>query len=432
MKKIILFSLLLIFGLVLSQIIPSWQKFDVEAYSHVIKILTMVALGFIMIHVGYEFDIDKSNLRQYGWDYMVAATAAAFPWIFCAIYFVIFLSASGLTSWDSWKESLLAARFSAPTSAGILFSMLIAAGLGGTWVFHKVRVLAIFDDLDTVLLMIPLKMMIVGIRWQLIVIVIIMLLLLWMAWRYLHQIKIPITWPWVLVYSVGISMVCEIIYFNSLQLDEVVPIHIEVLLPAFVLGCVIVRSGTHVTGKTHVVTTNYHDDVLEQPREKHVAMVVSGLFMLLVGLTMPPVLGIAGKAEVVKQADESMAHAYTILETDDSQIGTNLATAPEMSWGMIIFHVIVITILSNLGKIFPAFCYRKEVSWQERLAVAIALFPRGEVGAGVLIVSLSYGIGGAMITVAMLSLALNLLCTGVFIVIVKQLIGNAPTMAHNA
>ena len=57
---------------------------------------------------------------------------------------------------NSWTEALLAGRFAAPTSAGILFSMLAAAGLSGTWVFRKARVLAIFDDLDTVLLMIPL------------------------------------------------------------------------------------------------------------------------------------------------------------------------------------------------------------------------------------------------------------------------------------
>lgn len=45
--------------------------------------------------------------------------------------------------------------------------MLAAAGLGSTWLFGKARILAIFDDLDTVLLMIPLKVLIVGLAWQL-------------------------------------------------------------------------------------------------------------------------------------------------------------------------------------------------------------------------------------------------------------------------
>jgi Na+:H+ antiporter len=48
----------------------------------------MVALAFIMIHVGYEFKIDKAKWRQYGWDYIIAMTAAAFPWILVCLYFV--------------------------------------------------------------------------------------------------------------------------------------------------------------------------------------------------------------------------------------------------------------------------------------------------------------------------------------------------------
>ena len=41
--------------------------------------------------------------------------------------------------------------------AGILFTMLAAAGLKASWVYKKVQVLAIFDDLDTILLMIRCK-----------------------------------------------------------------------------------------------------------------------------------------------------------------------------------------------------------------------------------------------------------------------------------
>ena len=49
------------------------------------------------------------------------------------------------------------------------------------------------------------------------------------------------------------------------------------------------------------------------------------------------------------------------------------------------------------------------------------MWPRGEVGAGVLVISLSYGIGGPIVTIAMLSLALNLMLTGLFIYIVRRL-----------
>ncbi len=61
--------------------------------------------------------------------------------------------------------------------------------------------LAIFDDIDTILFMIPLKMMMVGLRWQLAAIVLVMAVLLWAGWRFLHAWRIPITWPWVMAYA---------------------------------------------------------------------------------------------------------------------------------------------------------------------------------------------------------------------------------------
>ena len=94
--------------------------------------------------------------------------------------------------------------------------------------------------------------------------------------------------------------------------------------------------------------------------------------------------------------------------------------------------MLILTILSNLGKMFPAFCYRREAHWRHRLAVAIGMWPRGEVGAGVLVLSLSYGIGGPIVTVAMLSLALNLTLTGVFILMVKRLTRNVPEAPQKA
>jgi Kef-type K+ transport system membrane component KefB len=388
MKKVLLFSVLLVVGLIISQHIDRFTG-DSAVISDLVRILTMVMLGFIMIHVGYEFEIDRSKIRNYGFDYLVAATSAAFPWILCAAYFVFFLyEPSQWKSFDVWTGALLAGRFAAPTSAGVLFSMLIATGLSATWFFRKVRILAIFDDLDTVLLMIPLKMLIVGVRWQLGVIVGIMIIQLWFAWRYLHKIRIPISWPWVLGYATAIAIVSEIIYKVSKLLDEVVPIHIEVLLPAFVIGCIIARSTGHDTHSNDA--RDGHQDSLESPQEQKVATIISAAFMVLVGLSMPPI-----------------------------ELGAK-------SWMWIAPHVLAITALANLGKMFPLFVYRKEAHWKERLAICISMWPRGEVGAGVLIVSLGYGIGGQMITVAALSLALNLLLTGVFIAVVKSLLGSTP------
>ena len=394
MKKVLLFSMLLVAGLILSQYMDVLTGDSVWA-RETVRILTMVMLAFIMIHVGYEFVIDRSRLKSYGFDYLVAATAAAFPWILCAGYFVLFFfDPDQWGAFDTWTAALLAGRFAAPTSAGVLFSMLAAAGLSGTWYFRKVRILAIFDDLDTVLLMIPLKMLIVGLQWQLAVILVMMIILLWLAWRYLHRIEIPISWPWVLGYAGAITLVSEVIYKASKVINDVVPIHIEVLLPAFVLGCVMAYPKGH---DPHADDSREgHQEGPESPEEQKVTTIISAAFMVLVGLSMPPIA-----------------------------VGSG-------SWQIIALHVVAITALANLGKMFPLLVYRREAHWKERLAICIGMWPRGEVGAGVLIISLGYGIGGMMVTVAALSLALNVLLTGVFIVVVKQLLKTVPPVDRHA
>lgn len=372
MTKVLNYSLLLLIGLVGSQFLggvgEEWIKFG-----------TMFCLSFIMIHVGHEFEIDKSKPKQYTWDYVVAGTAAMFPWLFCAGYFIWILDI------NSWKEALLLARFSSPTSAGVLFSMLTAAGLSATWIFRKARVLAIFDDLDTILLMIPLKMMIVGMKWQLGLIVVVIVLLLWIAWRYLHSWRLPLSWPWIMFYAGLITGVCEIIYLTSKVINDVVPIHIEVLLPAFVLGCIL---APHPEQDPHLHEQGKKlPERIKEANEQRVSTIVTACFMLLVGLSMPQI------------------------------------PHDTIDWVFVTSHVIFVTLLSNLGKMFPVLCYRQEATLRERLALSIAMFPRGEVGAGVLVISMSYGIGGIAVTVAVLSLALNLLLTGIFIIAVKKLIG---------
>ena len=101
MKKVLLFSLLLFGGLIGSQFLNGDG-------ATAIRLATMVALSFIMIHVGLEFEVDKSKPRQYAWDYLVAGTAAAFPWIFCALYFVFAMAPREMWGHgDLWREVLL-------------------------------------------------------------------------------------------------------------------------------------------------------------------------------------------------------------------------------------------------------------------------------------------------------------------------------------
>lgn len=390
MNRVLAYSLLLVGGLAGSQVVPSLFGEAWPTASLILRLATMVALAFIMIHVGHEFEVDRSRPRALAVDYGIAATAAAFPWIFVSVYFVLVLDAhGGWRDFDAWKPALLAGRFAAPTSAGVLFSMLAAAGLSATWVFRKARVLAIFDDLDTVLLMIPLKMLIVGLRWQMGAVIAVMGLQLWLAWRFFRELRWSVRWPAVMTYSAIIVAVSEAIYQWSKIIDDVVPIHVEVLLPAFVLGCMLSRpEGSHGHGAG---PKEGHREGAEDAAEARVSGLVSGVFMVLVGLSMPAVSSIMG------------------------------AGGP--GWGTIALHVLAVTLLANLGKMFPTLVYRREATWRERLALSIGMWPRGEVGAGVLILSLGYGIGGPMIVVAALSLALNLVLTGAFIGIVKRLLG---------
>jgi hypothetical protein len=225
-----------------------------------------------------------------------------------------------------------------------------------------------------------------------------MLLILYAAWRWLNRLVLPFTWPWVLGYAAGIASFSELVHRGSRFIDPTVPVHLEGLLPAFALGCIM----KPVTNPHVDDAREGHQEGPEASREQTASTIVSGVFMLLVGLSMPVMFRSPAEAE---------------------PRGTTLsASAPTPAWPILILHVLVVTLLSNLGKMFPALCYRRQAGLYERLALAVSMWPRGEVGAGILVIALGYGLGGPLLTVALLSLMLNLLLTGVFILIVKMLL----------
>ena len=226
-------------------------------------------------------------------------------------------------------------------------------------------------------------------------------------------------------------------------IDPSVPIHIEILLPAFVVGCLARPRASVPSNETSAgfqsAESVEHDlhEVLERPSERRAAMVVSATFMMLVGLSMPLIFGGPGMdAQHPAHTPESLHASAPGSTVDDPTVhGGELegrytdsvtGSQPSMGWTELVGHVVALTVLSNLGKMFPAFCYRREAHWRERVALAIGMWPRGEVGAGVLVLSLSYGIGGPIVTVAMLSLALNLCLTGLFILVVRRLLNGLP------
>jgi hypothetical protein len=374
MRRVIIYSLLLVGGMGLSQLA------FVQLFSAAIATVTMIFLAYIMIEVGMEFDIDKSRLSSYAIDYGIAMGAAAIPWLCAAFYFWWFFNLG-------FKESLLGGRFASPTSAGILFTMLAAAGLAGTWLYNKARVLAIFDDLDTVLLMIPLKMMLIGFEPKLLILVIAVFSMLAAAYFCIHWLRIPTNNAWVALYAL-------LVWAVSFVFDYVTDLHLEVLVPAFTLGCVI--KSDHLHGSAEYGAAPVGSRAQDPTWHAFLDWGIKGGFMLLAGMALPPI-----------------------------QVGG-------MGVGVVLAHVLLITIAINIGKCLPLAAYKSEASTRTRLALSVGLFPRGEVGIGVLLVSLELfqkqnmlgfpGVRESM-TVGGLSLALNLALTGLFIMVVIRLLG---------
>ena len=87
---------------------------------------------------------------------------------------------------------------------------------------------------------------------------------------------------------------------------------------------------------------------------------------------------------------------------------------------MIALHVVIVSFLSNIGKLFPLFFYRDRMK-RERLALSIGMFTRGEVGAGIIFIALGYNLGGPALVISVLTLVLNLILTGIFVLWVKNL-----------
>jgi Kef-type K+ transport system membrane component KefB len=387
MKKVLSFSFMLMAGLVLSQLLPGWLGETYKEAKHLVEIMLGICLAFIMINVGREFEIDKSNVKIYIKDYFVAMFAAAVPWILIALYYIFALMPQEWwSSGDAWKESLLLSRFAAPTSAGILFSMLAAMNLQKSWIYQKAQTLAIFDDLDTIILMVPLQVAMIGeMNWQMGAMLAVIFGLFVIGWRYMSRFRMRQTWFAVFTYAVLVYGATYAIYLITGHFfGEKGAIHIEVLLPAFIFGMVI--KNRHMSGKG----------------EERAATTISLVFMLLVGMSMP-LIDMSGAAPVAGEEPQSL-----------------IATIPMMSGWEIALHVLVVTLLSNIGKLVPMFFYRDH-SFTERLALSVGMFTRGEVGAGVIFIALGYEIGGPVLLISVLALVLNLILTVGFVTIVKWL-----------
>ena len=426
--RLILFCVNLFAGLVLSQLIPEWIDPEIYmTYKSVIKVVTMFHLSYIMINVGFEFEIDKSRLRSYGKDYLVAMTAASFPWILVSLYFIFGL---GPDHNVPWRMALVSGRFAAPTSAGILFTMLEAAGMKETWLFKKARILAIFDDLDTLLLMVPLKAIVVGFKWELSIDLVWVVLLLVIMYKWLHKVDIPATWYAIATYAALLTCLCEAVHLvtSHPEIDQdslVETIHLEILLPAFTIGCIVKNPhGAHAVRDGSLKLTHQSTFAkIKGMKQESVKFYVSAIFMVLVGLSMPSLFNDSASAAAA-------AHRRALVD-DNSTLGFAAAhdsahgstSAPHMPVGSLVLHVFVCSVLMNVGKMFPACCYRSEVPLRTRLALSIGMMPRGEVCAGIIVNAIALGANGVSITIAVLCLAINMSCVSGFIFAAKHLAG---------
>ena len=91
MKKVLLFSLFLVLGLVVSQMLPAIVGEQYSLVKTISNTFLFICLAFIMINVGREFEIDKTRWKSYTEDYFIAMATAAFPWIFVALYYMFVL-----------------------------------------------------------------------------------------------------------------------------------------------------------------------------------------------------------------------------------------------------------------------------------------------------------------------------------------------------
>jgi hypothetical protein len=424
--------------------------------------------------------------------------------------------------------------------------------------------------------MIPLKILMVGFKWELTVIIGVMAILLIFSWVKLHALTLPYSWPWTIFYAAVVAIVCKLVHHITEHNFDMEPIHIEVLLPAFVIGTVIdtpcarhelqlqrtmtsilamrkssrlerlsavsgssgggkgslferkagplddddveddsriengdalrktaetteakpalsnppgwvfdvnevkvvgeddenkpaevrakqntlalkspisenartspvlspnagseyaggARKGSkesaisnrskNSTTSSRSLTRYGHDRaevmnlrISEEPEaepvpegkscvvesEEKAQLIVSLVFMVLVGLSMPALIG--------KNAEEGQ----------DGGLGA----------GAIAGHVVIVSVLMVIGKMFPIVCYNEESNAKGRLALCLGMCPRGEVGASIIVISLELGVSGPAVIISMCCLAGNLIMSGGFIAVVKMLLKGATPFSQ--
>lgn len=390
---------LLLCGMFMAQSAPSvlgeWQS----VFTLLIGLLSAWTLAMIMIPVGHECDIEKKGFwSKHRIDIGVSSGSATLPWLLVSLFFHFFiLQPESWWTWHGVLESALIGRFAAPTSAGILLTLLDQAGLKETWTRKKAQLVVILDDIETVILCVGLVALHSGAIGPAAIVIAISLLLLAGGWRWMGKCNLPVGWKSVAVYSLTIVAVCKSIELVSHSINSAHPLHIEPLLPAFILGFIIRRHH-----RSDSETTSQDDEIAVDLEQRHVPEAST---------TLPP-------SEADERAFSRIKLGFMFL-VGAGMPAISLGSASSV--GTVMFHVACVSVLMIAGKLVPLFAYRNQ-SIRQRLALCACLQPRGEVGAGIILMSLSQGISQQAVTIALLALTVNLLMTPIFIMIAKRLL----------
>lgn len=356
MKWILFFNLAIICGLICSQVV------DIGSQKDWVLFVSQSLLSYILIEVGVEFTL-KKNIRSYLKDHLVAFFLAMIPWGLTALYFYV-------RTPTTIEESIQVARFSSPTASGMLFSMLTAAGIGTTWLFKKIEVLAIIDDLDAILIFIPLKLLFFGYQGSLLFIFFLSITFLTVGIIFLHKLPLKSTRPFMLLYALIITSLISYLNF-------VYGIEIDILLPSFALGMLLVNPHQFDPHLRYRHEHAYFEPQQKLYRGMHLSLKL--IFMFSIGLLVP------------------------------------LINLSQYSLLTLLLDSLMLSLILIMGKAIPVLCLFSELSLKERLALVMGLSPRGEIGVYIIAALAGTSMGEYGIHLAGLTFVINLSLSALFV-----------------
>merc|ERR1712206_35423 len=210
-----------------------------------------------------------------------------------------------------------------------------------------------------------------------------------------HKFVIPHSWPWVLMYAFIIGTALWLLEGLTREFSHCTWIFvIAVLIPSFTLGCITYDPKMETSQSYKHIEIELTEEFIERQEyiDSHAPCMETFMgcaFMFFVGLSMPSLTALNG-----------------------------------LTTSAVIVHVGALNILMLLGKMVIYFFYSNETNKTMRLALSLAMCPRGEIGASVIIITiqtLSGKINPAYLGIVVWTVIMNLVLSCGLIVYVKKL-----------